>query len=907
MHLLVLKKTPIFNAVDWITQQGREPFDFQREVWQAMSKGRSGLLHASTGAGKTWAVWLGALQHLVDASANTPKAPPLTVLWITPMRALAHDTLRALQEPLKAAAPHWTSALRSSDSTDRERAAQRQRLPSVLVTTPESLSLLLARNEAESLLSSVQLVVVDEWHELLGNKRGVQVQLALARLRRWQPALMTWALSATLGNTEHALHALLGHGSSSTKTAPAPVLIRANVHKSIVIDTLLPDRVDRFPWAGHLGLRMVPQVVEAIESSASTLVFTNTRSQSERWYQALLEARPDWAGRIALHHGSLDREVRAWVEAGLSQGSLMAVVCTSSLDLGVDFQPVDRVLQIGSAKGIARLLQRAGRSGHGPGRTSRVSLVPTHSLEIVEAAAAREAAAHQAIEAPRSPDKPLDVLVQHLVTVALGGGFVPQALLAEIRSTWAYASLSDQEWQWCLDFVSAGGQSLAAYPDYHRVRQTDDGLWRVTDARIARRHRLNIGTIVSDASISVQFVSRGGSAGARLGQVEEGFIARFSPGDVFMFAGRSLELVRVHDLVAYVKLAPAKSSATARWAGGTLALSNVLAAAMLRQFASAAQGEFNNPELQAMRPLLETQAAWSAIPTPQQLLVETMHSREGHHCFIYPFAGRRVNLGLAALLAWSVAQKQPVTFSMAVNELGFELLSATPLDWAECVSELWTLVPEPSETATDEAATTQRVSLEAELLASVNAADLGRRRFREIARVAGLIVQGGPGERRSAKQVQASASLFYDVFRKHDPHNRLLQQATHEVLSDELDLPRLELALRQMKQQTMSLQTLQRPTPMSFPLMVERLRERMSTESLADRIARMVAALESAPFTEADTATRKNRRSSSETSLIDTSSIQQSLNMDARQESPPQRRRVKAASARRQRSKRSSI
>ncbi|MEO8122511.1 MAG: DEAD/DEAH box helicase, partial [Burkholderiales bacterium] len=480
------------QALDaWFAAQGWKPFAFQRQVWKSIAEGRSGLLHATTGAGKTYAVWLGALRAFgaaPRADARRKPAPALTVLWLTPMRALAADTLRALQQALDAVGADmypWSAGVRSGDTGAAERRAQDQRLPTVLVTTPESLSLLLARTDAQQQLSTLRLVVVDEWHELLGNKRGVQVQLALARLRCWNPSLCVWGMSATLGDLSDAMRTLLGHGDG--------LLVQGRMAKKLVVDSLLPSRAERFPWGGHLGLTMLPQVIDEVEASPSTLVFTNTRSQSEIWYQAMLEARPDWAGLIALHHGSLDRAVREWVEHGIKNGELKAVVCTSSLDLGVDFLPVERVLQIGSPKGVARLLQRAGRSGHAPGRPSRITLVPTHSIEMVEGAAARAAIAAGHIETRSSPVQPLDVLVQHLVTVALGGGFRPEALYDEVRTTFAYAGLSRENWHWCLDFVSQGGASLAAYPDYRRALPDAEGVWRVPDARLARRHRMNIG------------------------------------------------------------------------------------------------------------------------------------------------------------------------------------------------------------------------------------------------------------------------------------------------------------------------------------------------------------------------------------------------------------------------------
>lgn len=813
------------DAAAWMAARGWAPFPFQQDVWDAMAQGQSGLLHATTGAGKTYAVWLGALQALADAEAQ--RTPPLTVVWLTPMRALAADTLLALQTPLPDLAPAWTAGARSGDTSSSERARQTTRLPTVLVTTPESLSLLIARADAQDTLGRTALVVVDEWHELMGNKRGVQAQLAIARLRQWNPALRIWGMSATLGNLDDAMHTLLG-----PQAASAGRMVRGQTAKQLTVDTLLPPRVDRFPWGGHLGLTMLPSVVKEIEGSGSTLVFTNTRSQAEIWYQALLDARPNWAGQIALHHGSLDRSVREWVEGSLKAGDLRAVVCTSSLDLGVDFLPVERVLQIGSPKGVARLLQRAGRSGHAPGRLSRVSIVPTHGLELVEGAAARAAVKSGQIEARETPRQPLDVLVQHLVTVALGGGFTPDALLAEVRSTAAYAELTDAQWRWCLDFVSQGGASLAAYPDYHRVVADDHGVWRVPDARLARRHRMNIGTIVSDASMAVQYLG-----GGKIGNVEESFAARLKPGDCFTFGGRLLELVRIHDMTAWVKRATGRKPAVPRWNGGKMPLSTTLADAVVAQLARVATeggwADIQDPELHTARPLLELQARWSALPSPHTLLAEVMPSREGVHLFLYPFAGRHANLGLASLIAWRVAQRTPNTFSIAINDYGFELLSATTIDWT-------TLLPEVLQEQTDDDA------LLHEVLQSLNASELAQRRFREIARVSGLIFQSHPGEKRSSRQLQASSSLFWEVFRKYDPGNQLLQQAEAELLAQELDIGRLRHALRRMSQQALVLKTLERPTPFAFPLMVERLREKLSNESVADRIARMLAQLEKA-------------------------------------------------------------
>lgn len=792
------------------------------------------MLHASTGSGKTYAVWFAALNRFAQFAKpptekkprkRKPPATPLSVLWITPMRALAADTARALEAPLVDLDIPWSVGLRTGDTSSSERARQGRRLPTALITTPESLTLLQTRADAQSTFSTLKMVVVDEWHELIGNKRGVQLQLALARLRQWNPDLIVWGVSATLGNQQHAQEVLVGEGGVS---------VQGKITKELRVDTLLPPSIERFPWAGHMGLRMLPQVLAEVDSSASCLVFTNTRAQSEVWYQALLEARPDWAGLIALHHGSLAREVRDWVERALKEGQLKAVVCTSSLDLGVDFLPVERVLQIGSPKGVARLMQRAGRSGHAPGRPSRVTLVPTHSLELVEAAAAHDAVAARMIEPRESPHKPLDVLVQHLVSMALGGGFDPDALLREVRTAWAYQELTDEEWQWALAFVRHGGHSLTAYPDYRRVEPDENGIWRVPDARLARRHRMGIGTIVSDASINVKYWKKGGGGGS-LGSVEEGFIARLKPGDGFLFGGRLLELVRVENMTAYVKRATSKKAAVPRWNGGRMPLSSELADAVVTKFDAAAHGEFKSPEMQAVKPLLEIQRQWSALPQEKTLLAEVMKSREGWHLFLYPFAGRHVHLGLASLLAWRLSRHAPLTFSIAVNDYGFELLSATEVDWqAQLSAELFS-----------------EEHLMNDIMASLNAGELALRRFREIARIAGLVFSGYPGAPKSNRQLQASSGLFFEVFKQYDAGNLLLTQAQEEVLRQELDVARLEHTLQRINQRTLDLHLIKRATPMAFPLLVERMRESLSSEKLADRIARMVRDLEKAAGPEA--------------------------------------------------------
>jgi ATP-dependent helicase Lhr and Lhr-like helicase len=796
----------------WFAQSGWQPFAFQREVWAAYARGESGLIHSATGTGKTLAAWLGPLMALADEKITKQS---LRVLWITPMRALSADTCESLLKPIEEMGLPITVGMRTGDTTSSERVRQTTKMPHALVTTPESLSLMLSQSHARESLSQIDCVIVDEWHELLGSKRGIQTELALARLRQWNPQLRVWGLSATLGNLPEALRVLLGSGNAADNTPGK--LIEGVSDKKIVIDSLIPAKAEKFPWAGHLGFAMIGEVIAELENSGTTLIFTNTRSQAELWYQALLEAKPEWAGEIALHHGSLDREVREYVERGLKAGSLRAVVATSSLDLGVDFSPVQRVLQMGSPKGVARLMQRAGRSGHAPGQVSRVTCVPSHAFEFVESAAARRAAIAKRIESRRLIEKPLDVLVQHLVTIAAGEGFDEAELFAEVKTAYAFRHLNADEWSWVLDFVVKGGEALRAYPEYRKVVESG-GVYRVADSVIARRHRMSIGTIVSDASMDVRYHN-----GTRLGHVEESFIARLSPGDAFTFAGRVLELIRVREMTAFVKPAKSNRKLVPRWGGSKMPFSSELAQATRQLLQDFRDGRATEPEMAVVERLLYVQKKVSRIPDMQELLIEQVPSREGHHIFCYPFAGRHVHMGLAALFGYRLGQLQAATFSFSVNDYGFELLSATPFSINRNVID--TLL------STDD--------LLEDVLKSLNAAELAKRHFREIARVAGLVFQGFPGANKTNKQVQASSGLIFDVFAEWDQENPLLAQAQREVLERELQFARLSETLAAMKQQRVTIIRASRPTPFCFPLMVERFSEKLTSESLAERIRRM--------------------------------------------------------------------
>lgn len=815
----------------WFEQRGWTVNAFQREAWSRYRDGESGLINSPTGSGKTLAAWLGPVIEALDAASDAPA--PLAgprVLWITPLRALANDLQGNMQAAVDALGLAWRVELRTGDTASSVRVRQRRKPPHALVTTPESLSVLLSYPETGAWLAGVRAVIVDEWHELLGTKRGVQLELGLARVRALAPGVRTWGLSATIANLDEARSVLLGPGSSGA-------LVRGADDKRIAIDSIRPATLARFPWAGHLGLRLLEPVLEALEPARTTLLFTNTRSQAELWYRALVEARPEWLERLAIHHGSIARDVRTRIERGLRDGALKCVVCTSSLDLGVDFAPVDQVLQVGSPKGIARLVQRAGRSGHRPGETSRVLCVPTHALELAEVAAARHAQLLGRIEARRPLTRSLDVLAQHLVTLAAGPGFVPDALLAEVRRTHAYAALSDAEWGFALDFVTRGGQALAAYPQYRRVAPDADGVHRVADARLARLHRTQIGTITSDGTLELRWLS-----GGSLGTIEESFLARQKPGDAFVFAGRVVQLVRVHDMVGYVRLAATRSRAVPRWNGGRMPLSTELAESLLEMLEGAGG---QPPEMQLLAPLLDLQARWSSLPRRGRLLVEQVRSRQGHHLFVYPFAGRAVHEGLATLLAQRLAREVPATFTLSANDYGFELLSRAPV--ALDVPRLRALLTPDG--------------LVDDLVASVNLSEIARRQFRDIARIAGLVLQGLPGRAKTTRQLQASSGLIYDVLERYDPGNLLVGQATREVLEGQLEARRLHACLERLAADEIALVAPPRLTPLAFPLWAESLQSQtLSSESWEERVLRMVESLERAAAREPRRAARARRR-----------------------------------------------
>ncbi len=798
---------------EWYKANGWTQFQFQRETWEAYKAGKSGLIHSPTGTGKSLAAWLGPVAKAIDSDSISTG---LQVLWITPLRALANDTQKNLRDAVDALDLDWQVEIRTGDTSSSVRTRQRKKPPQALITTPESLSLLLSYADARRFFASLHTVVVDEWHELIGSKRGVQLELCLAYLRGMHAQLQTWGLSATLSNINEAMHTLLGANSKGT-------LIEGKRKKKNKIKSVLPKSVDKFPWAGHLGLTLLPDVIAALENAGTTLLFTNTRSQAELWFEALMRKRTDWIGEIALHHGSIDRKIRTKIEDKLRLGELRCVVCTSSLDLGVDFSPVDQVLQIGSPKGVARLLQRAGRSGHQPGASSSVLCVPTHAFELLEIVAARRAAEKSQIESRPPLRLSLDVLSQHLVTIALGSGFEESNMRKEIESTHAFEGLKDQHWNWILDFITRGGQALKGYPQFHKV-VIEDKLYRVKDRRIASHHRMNIGTISSDSAMRVCWL-RGGV----LGHVEESFISKLDKGDVFLFTGRLVKLKLIKDMTVYVQKARQSKRAVPRWQGGRMPLTGELADNVLSVLGQV--NEISAPEIKTVAKIIELQGRWSYVPDPATLLFELVKTREGYSLFTYPFGGRLVHEGLSTLLAYRLSRAQPITFKLSINDYGFELLSKEE----PCISE----------NRLRKALTGE--NLFEDLFASMNTSELARRQFRDIARISGLIFQGYPGNGKTTRQLQASSGLIYDVLRKHDSENLLLDQAQREVLENQLEIKRMSNILARISQQTIIIKQPQHLTPMAFPLWAERLQSQIiSSETWRQRVLKMIDSLEKA-------------------------------------------------------------
>ncbi|HTI11946.1 MAG TPA: ligase-associated DNA damage response DEXH box helicase [Puia sp.] len=848
----------------WLKDKGLHPFLFQEQTWQHIINRHSGLVNAPTGCGKTFSVFLGALIDFINhhpGDYRTRSGSGLQLLWISPLRALAKDIGRAMEEVIQELGMQWKVGIRNGDTEMSERQKQKRKMPEVLIITPESLHLLLAQKGYPDVFRTLRILAVDEWHELLGSKRGVQVELAISRImgvKKKECSII--GISATIGNLEQARDVLLASAAGDPHGGPAAdagFIVKANINKPIEVESILPDEIEKFPWAGHLGLKLIHKVIPILEKSRTTLIFINTRGMSERWYQSLLDTCPDLAGAIALHHGSIDMDLRNWVEEALHEGKLKAVVCTASLDLGVDFRPVETVIQVGSPKGVARFLQRAGRSGHQPGQVSKIYFLPTHSLELVEAAALKAAMEAKLIESRDPMMRCFDVLIQYLSTLAISEGFYPEEIFKELQSTYCYSDMTEDEWMEILHFITEGGVALHQYDEFKKVEIMEGGLYKINSRRIAMRHRLHIGTIVSDAMLKVRFIT-----GGYVGVIEEYFISRLTPGDVFTLAGRNLEFVMIKDMTALVRKSNAKKSIVPSWNGGRMPLSANLGLMLRKKLDEAAEmtgdgmveaGAHESAtgkngrrsslkkngsngvitasqpdiELTALKPLFDLQAHLSYMPRERELLIEQIETKDGFHLFAYPFEGRLVHEAIAALLAFRISRIRPISFSFAMNDYGFELLSDQPIPVDDTnVYELFS--PE---------------DLSADIQRSVNSAEMARRKFRDIGVIGGLIFQGYPGEYAKPRHLQSSASLLFNVFTEYDPHNLLIRQAYNEVMEQQMEEGRLRNMLERIQVGQIVLRWPRQLTPFCFPLKVDSMREDLSSEKLEDRVRKMQAQL----------------------------------------------------------------
>ncbi len=821
---LPLKNTIGYRIVcDWLASLQRQPFLFQQQTWQHIINGQSGLVNAPTGCGKTYSVFFGALIQFINEHQKdyrNKKNSGLQLVWITPLRALAKDIAKAMEEVISGLEMKWKVGIRNGDTNTTERARQKKQMPEVLIITPESLHLLLAQKGYKEIFLSLKIIAVDEWHELLGSKRGVQVELAISRivgsrLTSDNSRPMIWGISATIGNLEEAKIVLINPLKSEG------VIVKAEMKKTVEVESIFPDEIEKYPWAGHLGIKLVHKVLPIIQQSKTTLIFINTRGMSETWYQKILDACPELAGAIALHHGSVDIELRNWVEENLHSGKLKAVVCTASLDLGVDFRPVETVIQVGSPKGVARFLQRAGRSGHSFDAVSKIYFLPTHSLELIEAAALKKAIAENVIESRVPMLLCYDVLIQYLSTLAVSDGFDPGKIFQEIITTHCYKEMNEEEWNRILHFISSGGNALQQYDDYKKM-EWEDELFKIKNRRIAMRHRMNIGTIVSESMLKVKFIS-----GGYVGVIEEYFISRLQPGDVFTLAGRNLEFITIKDMTALVKKSSSKKSIVPSWQGGRMPLSANLGFMLrktLNEISSNLSLETGNGELLSLLPLFELQQQISHVPKENELLIEQIETDDGFHLFVYPFEGRLVHEAMAAILAYRISRITPITFSFAMNDYGFELLSDQPIPVDDSnVYELFS--PE---------------NLLEDIQRSANSTEMAKRKFRDIAVIGGLIFQGFPGEQKKARHLQNSASLLFNVLSEYEPDNMLLRQSFSEVMEQQMEEARLRDMLNRIQESKIVITFPQQLTPFCFPVKVDSMREDLSSEKLEDRIKKMI-------------------------------------------------------------------
>ena len=820
-----IKKNSETHISKFFKKNNWTPLDFQIEAWESYLRGESGIIQVPTGCGKTYAALLGPLLQLKELKSSKG----INILLVTPLKALSRDLKKSIIEAIQFFDANITVGIRNGDTSNYEKRKQIITPPNILITTPESLTLLIANKASHKLFNNLFSIIIDEWHELMGCKRGNQCELALSWLRGNNQNIQIWAMSATIENIEEAATSILGLSSKMNK------IIKSNLVKEIEIKSVIPDNIGTFPWSGHLGIKSHKSLLKEIDKDKSTLIFTNTRNQSERWFQCLRYCNPEMEDRIALHHGSLDKEDRKSVEEGVKKGRIKWVVCTSSLDLGVDFQPVDQIVQIGSAKNIGRLIQRAGRSAHKPGGISKILFMPTNALELLEISAMRRLISKGITEKINIPEMSYDVLLQHLVTLACGPGFDPNIEKERIKNCLSYRNLKDEDWKWCLDFLEYGGRCLKAYPKYKKIEKNyefndkKNFKYIVKDRTLIRIHKFNIGTITSDKSLQVKYIK-----GKSLGSLEENFASKLKIGDTFFFAGKILEFIKIRDMTLYVKKSSQKSSMIPAWIGGQMVISDLLSK-NIRKEISLTNELFNfkgflNEELKSLFPILEKQKEISNIPKENQLLTEIYTFKGFKTLFVFPLEGKFVNEGIAFLWALRFANINKATFSITANDFGFSLTSRESYDFS-VLNNYFSYF-------------TSSENLAKDLESAINFSELTKNKFKNIAQISGLINNNNPSKLKTSNQLSISSNLLFEVFNKYENNHLLLKQSSEEVKKQQLEIDRINSCLQRMSKLDLILNKTDYPSPFAFPLLVERLNNTLSNETIEERVNKLIKSYE---------------------------------------------------------------
>ena len=786
---------------DWFAARGWSPRPHQLAVLQGIHEHPSVLLTAPTGGGKTLA---GFLPTLVDLARQAPGlSRPLHTLYLSPLKALAVDVRRNLETPVEEMGLPIRAESRTGDTPQSRRQRQRRYPPDILLTTPEQLALLLAYRDADRYFAGLRYVVVDELHAMAPNKRGDLLALGLARLRSLAPDVRFIGLSATVADIDGLLGFVgAGREAALIDGGPGPVP-EIRIHSSKV----------RVPWSGHLTRHALPEVYEAIRRSKTALVFVNTRAQAEIIFHALWRMNDDNLA-IALHHGSLAPEQRRKVEAAMVRGELRAVVCTATLDLGIDWGAVDQVIQIGAPKGLSRLVQRIGRSNHRMNEPSRALLVPSNRFEVLECQAAAAAVRQGELDAEPRREGGLDVLAQHLLGMACAAPFDADAQYAETIRAAPYRALSRSDFDRVVDFVATGGYALRRYERYHRLTRDEDGRYKVANPMVARQYRLNVGTIVEAPMIHVKL-----RRGRILGQVEEWFIEQLEVGDTFAFAGEILQFEGLRETTATVTRAASAEPSVPSYYGGKFPLSTYLAA-RVRQLLSDEERQRDLPP--QVKEWLRLQRWRSVLPGPDDLLVETFPRGGKHYLVCYPFEGRLAHQTLGMLM------------TRRMERAGYRPMGFVASEYALAVWSLHEVIdPDPlfgEDMLGDD--------LE-EWLAESN---LMKRTFRNVAVIAGLIERRHPGQEKTGRQLTISSDLIYDVLRQYEPDHILLRATYADAATGLLDIQRLATMLARV-QGRITHRVLDRVSPLAVPLMLEIGREPVHGEATDDLLEEATEAL----------------------------------------------------------------